>query len=178
MILNPEPNVRPLSIRPPENTCPSNTARSRSSRGESSNPAHLPIDSTTLEASPNPSADNPPVNPEARPQKKQRVHVAASESTPTTITASALTPIGGHPTEVPTTDESDSDHRSRPVNPKARPPPAAVTNPVASASGRPRPSPSPERPLVPGSQPVTLLCHHLQPSIIAFAHGPAVKTTR
>ena len=97
MILNPEPNVRPLSIRPPENTCPSNTARSRSSRGESSNPAHLPIDSTTLEASPNPSADNPPVNPEARPQKKQRVHVAASESTPTTITASALTPIGATP---------------------------------------------------------------------------------
>ena len=108
MILNPEPNLRPLSTRPPENSHPSNTARSRSSRGESSNPANLPIHSTTRGDPPTPGTENPPINPEARPKKKQRVHVTVSESNPITITAPALTLVGSQPTEVPTTDESDS----------------------------------------------------------------------
>ena len=51
--------------------------------------------------------------------------------TPTTITASALTPIRGHPTEVPTTDGSDSDHRSRPVNPQSK-----TTTGCSNKSGR------------------------------------------
>ena len=108
MILNPEPNLRPLSTRPPENSHPSNTARSRSSRGESSNQANLPIHSTTRGDPHTPGTENPPINPEARPKKKQRVHVTVSESNPITITAPALTLVGSQPTEFPTTDESDS----------------------------------------------------------------------
>ena len=177
MILNPEPNLRPLSTRPPENSHPSNTARSRSSRGESSNPANLPIHSTTRGDPPTPGTENPPINPEARPKKKQRVHVTVSESNPITITAPALTPVGSQPTEVPTTDESDSLRPSQSsIQSQSKTATAAVTHPVASASARPRPSPSPERP--PGHDlSMTLFCHHLLPSIIAFVHGPAVKTT-
>ena len=146
MIVNPEPNLRPLSIRPSESSHPSNTARPRSRRGESFNPANLPLLSTAMSEPTEPGLENPPPNPKPRPKKKQRAHVTVSEAHTATITAPRLTPGGGHPTDAPTTDESDSGHRSRPSNPRPRPPPLEMTNSTASAPSRPRPSPSPERP--------------------------------
>ena len=183
IVSNPEPNLRPVSIRPPDNTHPSNTARARSSRGEIFKPGKLsvPIHSTTIGGPTNPGTENPPTNPEARPKKKQRVHVTVSESHATTITAPHLTPGGGHPTDGPTTDESDSDHRSRPSNPRIRPPPIPqwqirslplrhdlahllLRNVLLVMNGL-------------GILSMTLLCHHHLPSIMAFVHGPAAKTT-
>jgi hypothetical protein len=115
MIINPEPNLRPLSIRPGPNPLetarPLNPIRSRSTHQEFSNPTHLPIEST-IEVPPNPDRDNPRNNdpptlrPETHPKKKQRIHATVSAPNPATIRAPAVTTVGDHPTEEPTTDES------------------------------------------------------------------------
>ena len=90
MVLNPEPNLRPLSIRrgpyPIEESHPLNAAHSASARAESSNPARLPAESivgtpaTDFERESRRSfKTTEPGHPrnheaEARPKKKQRTH--------------------------------------------------------------------------------------------------------
>ena len=130
----------------------------------------------------NPRNNDPPtLRPENRPKKKQRIHAHVSAPTPATTTAPAVATVGDHPTEEPTTDESESKHRRRPTNPTSRNPPATVSNPSASASEWPRPSPSPERPSAPtrtrepasdhGVPPRSTVNHHL------YDPGPTMKIT-
>ena len=76
MIVNPAPHFRPASSWPPDSSHPTNAVRSRSSRGEPSNPVHLPLRSTTISAPIDLGSENLPPNPEPRPKKKQRIHVA------------------------------------------------------------------------------------------------------
>ena len=197
MIVNPEPHLRPLSIRPPDGSHSSNNARTRSSRGESTNPANLPVHFTPVTGPTDSGVENPPPNPEPRRKKKQRVHVTVSESHTETITAPRITTGDAPPADAPTTDESDSGHRSHASNPRTRPPPMEVVNRAASASERPRPAPSPERPrgeeparetvTDPAMPPPSTINHELRPWTGAEDHelisyksdaraGPACKT--
>jgi hypothetical protein len=130
-------------------------------------------------------------------RKKQRVHVTVSESHTETITAPRITTGDAPPADAPTTDESDSGHRSHASNPRTRPPPMEVVNRAASASERPRPAPSPERPrgeeparetvTDPAMPPPSTINHELRPWTGAEDHelisyksdaraGPACKT--
>jgi hypothetical protein len=180
MVLNPEPNLRPLSIRrgpyPIEETRPVSASNAASARAESSNPARLPAESSvgtpqrlTLNGS---HADLSKQRNWAIPEtmKRQPVQRKSNENFNSTP---ALPIIRDLPPEAPTSDDSDVERRRRLSPSDNRQAPPAAANPSAPATVPPRPSPSLERavtvsspaeappnPVVP---PRSSVNHHLRP---------------
>ena len=160
MVINPEPNLRPLSIRrgpyPIEETRPATAPHSASARVESSNPAGLPAASIVGTAATDLERESrrsfkamEPGHPrnnesEARPKKKQRTHEPTAISTPVTTTTPTFPIILDLP-EGPTSDDSDLEPgRCRSPSATSPAPPASI-NPSAPVAVPPRPSPSLER---------------------------------
>ena len=156
MVLNPEPHLRPLSIRRgpcpiEENRSVSDSVRmdtSLSSRGVGMSTSSTPVNSPDREAH-IPSPETELVRPkakewrpeDARPKKKQRALGATPHSTPATTTP-ALPVIRDIFPEGPSSDDSDGDiYRG---HSPSNPPPASPSsvNPSVPVAAPPRPVPA------------------------------------
>ena len=141
MVLNPEPHLRPLSIRRETNPIEDHLSNS--------NPVKMEPPSSTSGRAPGPPA-NPVPNlldharakespaDDARPKKKQRAIGTTTSSTTTTIPPT-LPVIRDIPPEGFNSDDSDDDTypRHSPCNPRPISPPPV--NPSAPVTGPPRP---------------------------------------
>ena len=148
MILNPEPNLRPIPARASEPSAPANLVRSRSPSEEDDESCTIPIRSSTSGAPTNPSPTpvEPPSNLEARPfKKKQRVHVEISQTRHEVITAASIVTPDGRPIDHPTSADED-DSASDPV-------PLSLRDSVPSAVSVTRTEPPPDSSREPDHEP-------------------------
>ena len=145
MVVNPEPHLRPTPIPSEDTSSPMNPIRSRPNNRAPSAPRTV-VTSSTVDR--NPATINPAPHPESRPKKKQRIHVALTDTHTETITAPSLR-AGCHTKAFTfSSDESDSETHKRPVS----------SNPAPGTSSTPAPTdgPSVEHPAVPEPNPKSL----------------------